>query len=100
MNEQEIRAMIVSRVRAGILPTERPARTYAGTGEGANCDCCGLAITERDVQYEVDFATSTESPRRTVVAHRDCHRIWQRLTEPATPRKRPSRNTHVESSRL
>lgn len=100
MDEQEIRAIIVSRVRAGILPTERPARTYAGTGEGANCDCCGLAITERDVQYEVDFATSSEGSRRTVVAHRDCHRIWQRVTETAAARKRPSRNSQAASSRL
>lgn len=100
MNEQDIRAMIASRVRAGILPSEQPSKTFAGTGEGANCDCCGMAITEREVQYEVDFATSLEGPRRTVVAHRDCHRIWQRITETAAPRKRASRNSYAESSRL
>lgn len=98
MNEQEIRALIDSRVRAGILPSESPAKTFAGTGEGANCDCCGLVITERDVQYEVDFAS--EGMRRTVVAHRDCHRIWQRIIQIAAARRRPSRISHEASTRL
>ena len=91
MNEQDLRKKIASRVRAGILPSERPARTYAGTGEGVTCDCCGLAITERDVQYEVDFMTSAQGARRTLVAHRDCHRIWQQLAETAGARRRASR---------
>lgn len=100
MNEQELRATIASRVRAGILPSERPARTYAGTGEGATCDCCGLSITEHDVQYELDFATSSDESRRTLFAHRDCHRIWQRLIEASTARKRATRNAHAARAGL
>ncbi len=83
MKELELRAMIAARLGAGILPSERPTRTYAGPGEGATCDCCGIAITERDVQFEVDFATSAEARRSTFVAHRECHRIWQQLSEAA-----------------
>lgn len=90
MNEQELRAKIASRVRTGLLPSERPAKTYAGIGEGANCDCCGLAITDRDVQYEVDFSTSSEASRRTLIVHRDCHRIWQRLIDVSASKKRRS----------
>jgi len=97
MNEQDLRMKIGSRVRAGILPSERPARTYAGTGEGVTCDFCGLTITEFDVQYEVDFMTSAEGSRWTLVAHRDCHRIWQRLTETAGTRKRASRHTRLRA---
>lgn len=100
MNEQELRATIASRVRAGILPSERPARTYAGTGEGATCACCGLSITTNDVQYELDFPNSPEGSRRTVIAHRDCHRLWQRLTEGPAARKRASRNTYAANTRL
>lgn len=95
MNEQELRAKIASRVRTGFLPSERPAKTYAGIGEGANCDCCGLVITDRDVQYEVDFGTASEGSRRTLVAHRDCHRIWQRLIVPTGSKKRANRNAGV-----
>ena|SRR5690348_626824 len=97
MNEQDIRAKIASRVRAGILPSEKPARTYAGTGEGVTCDCCGLTITELDVQYEVDFMTSVDEAPRTLVAHRDCHRIWQRLTETAGARRRASRRPSLRA---
>ncbi len=98
MNEQDLRTKIASRVRSGILPSERPARTYAGTGESVICDCCGLAITELDVHYEVDFITSAEGSRRTIVAHRDCHRIWQRLIETARARRRVSRHSRLRSS--
>jgi len=97
MNEQDLRAKIASRVRTGLLPSERPAKTYAGIGEGASCDCCGLVITDRDVQYEVDFAISSESSRRTLIAHRDCHRIWQRLVDPAIAKKRGGQNSNMVS---
>jgi hypothetical protein len=97
MNEQDLRTKIASRVREGILPSERPARTYAGTGEGVRCDCCGLTITELDVQYELDFVTSAEGSRWTLVAHRDCHRIWQRLTETAGTRKRAIRQSRLRA---
>ena len=96
MNEQDLRTKIASRVRDGILPSARPARTYAGTGEGVTCDCCGLTITELDVQYELDFVTSVDGPRWTLVAHRDCHRIWQRLTETAG-RRRASRQSRLRA---
>ena len=97
MNEQDLRTKIASRVRDGILPSARPARTYAGTGEGVTCDCCGLTITDLDVQYELDFVTSEEGSRWTLVAHRDCHRIWQRLTETAGTRKRTSRLSRLRA---
>jgi len=97
MNEQDLRTKIASRVRDGSLPIERPARTYAGTGDGVTCDCCGLEITETDVQYEVDFLTSAEGSTRTLVAHRDCHRIWQRLTETTGARKRASRHSRLQA---
>jgi hypothetical protein len=97
MNEQDLRMKIASRVRDGILPSERPARTYAGTGEGVTCDCCGLTITELDVQYEVDFITSADGSRWTLIAHRDCHRIWQRLTETAGAKKRTSRHPRLRA---
>ena len=98
MNEQELRTKIASRLRAGMLPSELPAKTFAGTGEGTICDCCGVAITDRDVQYEVDFATPAGSSLRTIVAHRECHRIWHGLVETAASRRRARRDSRPMST--
>lgn len=86
MIRQQIRSLIEERLRAGIIPSTSPARTYGGQGEGANCDCCGLPISELEVQYELDFPTTRDGPARTFIAHRECHRIWRELAARIAPK--------------
>lgn len=79
MKEEQVRALIEWRLRAGSIPHDCPTRTYAGPGgRGATCDCCGSTIELRDVEYEVDFL-SQSSLRRTLVMHMQCHTIWSKL---------------------
>jgi hypothetical protein len=76
MNEQELRSLIRERIRAGLLPSGRGDRTFGGPGSEAECDCCGEPIARHQIEFEVEFASSHSACARTLVAHRECHRIW------------------------
>jgi hypothetical protein len=79
----EMRASILRRMRAGLLPLGPGDRTYGGYGDGRLCDACERPIGRSEVQYEVDCVGSTSTHGRTIVLHRLCHSLWLELTAEA-----------------
>jgi hypothetical protein len=57
--------------RAGVVgPVQRPARTWAGQGRGAECSVCGGQIAAHEVEYEVEL------PEGSSHFHFACYRTW------------------------
>lgn len=67
----DLATVIQSKVFAGNLPKDAPARVWAGYGTGKKCDACDLITTKSDIEYEVDMAD-----RRTFVFHAACLNLW------------------------
>ena len=61
-----------------MLPYEEPHRTWAGHGTGALCNVCGVAITARDIEYEVELTTLGSA--RNLHFHFKCYRDWETQT--------------------
>jgi hypothetical protein len=55
-------------------PVQRPARTWAGRGTGAECSLCGASIASDEIEYEVEMPAG--SPRRSSHFHFACYRSW------------------------
>ena len=55
------------------LPVQRPPRTWAGHGTGTPCNACGLAIAEKDIEYEVEMQHGSV---RTLHFHFNCYQEW------------------------
>jgi len=51
----DIPAAVRSKIAAGILPTEKPDKMWAGKGTGQTCDACGLTVTADDIEHETDL---------------------------------------------
>jgi hypothetical protein len=57
----------------GTSPVPRPLRTWAGHGTGTLCNECGLAIDEKDIEYEVEMQRGGV---RTLHFHFNCYQDW------------------------
>lgn len=75
----EMRASILRRIHAGLLPLGPGDRTYGGYGDGRLCDACERPIGPNEVQYEVDCAGDTSTHKQTIILHRHCHSVWLEL---------------------
>lgn len=74
MHEQELREVIQSRIRSGLLPHASAAHgLFGGKGEGVPCACCGRLITASQIQFELDFAGGT-----VIQMHLACHDEWRK----------------------
>jgi len=66
--------MIRDKLSAGILSREEASKTFAGSGTGAPCAGCDLAIHPTDVEHEIVFADG-----RAFAFHIACANIWHAL---------------------
>jgi hypothetical protein len=73
-------------IASGVLPRNQPHRLYGGFGgPGRTCQLCEEAVTEKEVEYELEFATDGPPPsRRIVLLHLTCHAIWDYERKRAT----------------
>lgn len=72
MSENRIRSLIRAKMEAGLLPVGPNRETYGRRGGTGNCACCGTAIGQHEVEYEVCFSSGDK-----LLAHMDCFRIWR-----------------------
>ncbi len=64
-------------IAAGLLPMTDPARLYGGYGSNHECQLCAAPITAKEVEFELEFATSdSASPKSILRFHLACHAIW------------------------
>jgi hypothetical protein len=61
---------------SGASPVQRPPRTWAGRGTGAPCSSCGLEISEREIEYEVEMRQPGSVG--TLHFHFNCYQVWVR----------------------
>jgi hypothetical protein len=64
-------AVIREKVRAGILPKERPSRMWAGHGTGKTCNACEQPTTKHDVEHEIEMPDG-----RIFFFHQPCFGLW------------------------
>ena len=56
----------------GSLPRLRNPPVSAGYGEQQPCDVCGVPITARQIQYDIEASAGGR-----LRVHLHCHRAWQ-----------------------
>jgi hypothetical protein len=61
-------AMLVRR-----LPQAAGHQAFAGNGNGQLCVCCGRAIEQEQIEYEIEFVPLEEAPLRM---HGECYDDW------------------------
>jgi len=57
-------------------PAQKPPRTWAGHGTGTLCSACGIAIEEKDIEYEVELLAPA-GDSRGLHFHFNCYRDWE-----------------------
>jgi hypothetical protein len=55
-------------------PYQKPLRTWASRGTGANCDLCSARIQPPDIEYQVELAAA--GVPRVLHLHFNCHHRW------------------------
>lgn len=65
-------------IDSGVLPAGDPRYVYGGYGIGRSCQLCGATITNREVEYELEFVAANEYPTKKflVCLHLGCHAVW------------------------
>jgi hypothetical protein len=77
MSSDVLGRRIIRLMMDGYLPRISRPRVLAGPGEGIQCDACGKCIRTREVQYDIEYETARQGPRRTLRLHLACHDLWQ-----------------------
>jgi hypothetical protein len=75
-NEEALRQKARQLVRSGKLPICRPDRVWGGRGEGVKCSICDIAVTEAEIEFELEFFRAPTVVRHHV--HLDCFTAWER----------------------
>jgi hypothetical protein len=76
----ELITRVRSRVASGDLPdncVER--RIFAGNGDGGTCACCGLQVTDKQVQYDVECVNGA-AETRLFPMHLQCFNLWMEVS--------------------
>lgn len=63
--------LIGAKIRAGVLPLDRPEKVYVGRGTGQPCSGCERPLLDTEVEYEFDTADD-----RIVRFHQACLAAW------------------------
>ena len=69
----DLATLIADKIRSGALPfpPEPPEKYFAGKGTGQPCDVCEQAITEDELEYELDLGG------RALRFHETCLDMWR-----------------------
>ena len=77
-DETILRAKAREAIRTGKLPSRRPDHMWGGTGVGALCTVCGEAVTEDQMEFEVQFAHDGDNPGLDKFhVHVRCFAAWE-----------------------
>jgi hypothetical protein len=79
MNDAERSRMAREKMDRGELPRVKPQRIWVQPGMGQPCALCGVAITESETEYELQFTLRLVS----FGFHAACYATW--LDECAKP---------------
>jgi len=69
-NDVSLAGQVRRRLDAGLLPRERPLKTWAGYGQWRLCSVCDQKILPAQVTYEFDLN------QQTFRFHMGCHGLW------------------------
>jgi hypothetical protein len=69
-----LQQQILSKMSAGLLPTNAPLRSFASFGSGSLCHGCDEPVLGSEVKHEHDF-----DDKRTFHLHTECEAVWQAL---------------------
>jgi len=74
MDKHTLGPKIRQGIREGLLPTQRPSRTWFGFAQGdTSCAACGQSVAIRQVECEAEFPGEP----RTYLFHAACFEAWQ-----------------------
>lgn len=71
----ELRKAARERLRLGTLPRVKVGQFWAGNGTNQACSLCGQAITDSEIECEVEATTG--GAHRAYRFHRLCYDVWQ-----------------------
>ena len=76
-DEVTLRELARTAIRNGKLPARPPDRTWGGPGMGALCPVCGVAVTQAELEFEVEFARDGGARvGATYHLHTHCFAAW------------------------
>jgi len=74
MDKHTLGPKIRQGIRDGLLPTQRPSRTWFGFAQGdTSCAACGQPVAIRELECEAEFSGEP----RTYLFHAACFEAWQ-----------------------
>src|SRR5262245_39285622 len=74
MDKRTLGPKIRQGIREGLLPTQRPSRTWFGFAQGdTSCAACGQSVAIRELECEAGFPGEP----RTYLFHAACFEAWQ-----------------------
>ncbi|PYN64756.1 MAG: hypothetical protein DMD90_12375 [Candidatus Rokuibacteriota bacterium] len=74
MDKHTLGPKIRQGIRDGLLPTQRPSRTWFGFAQGdTSCAACGQPVAIRELECEAEFPGEP----RTYLFHAACFEAWQ-----------------------
>lgn len=76
LSKDELLRLAHDRV-AGGLPCRPPERMWAGPGAGFDCSLCGRPVTDKELEYELQFSIFPNVV--TCRFHRPCHEAWESI---------------------
>lgn len=72
--QEALRVLAHERIRQGLLPRVRAARTWGGLGSGLSCCLCEGTIHKTEPEFELQF--DGFAPASVLRFHRVCHLAW------------------------
>jgi hypothetical protein len=77
MDELVLREKAREVIRAGVIPSRHPERTWGGPGVGAHCTICRVPVQRDELEIELEFVRQNEAsdPDRYHV-HIRCFAAW------------------------
>lgn len=79
MSQDDLRAVARLRLDTGELPLMDRVTLLGAAGCGARCMLCGVPITERQIEYEVQGCRERHAP--WLRFHIACHDAWWEACE-------------------
>ena len=71
MSHLDLHQQARAAIQSGKLPSRVPDRTWGGPGVGAACPICGLAVSQQEMEFEMEFA------RDKFHVHLKCYAAWE-----------------------
>src|SRR5437899_9011096 len=84
MDKHTLGPKIRQGIRDGLLPTQRPSRTWFGFAQGdTSCAACGQPVAIRELECEAEFPGEPQ----TYLFHAACFEAWQTERDRARVRR-------------